>query len=176
VFLGTFPCIHITYPSLVHPLHYSPTSPTLLKMTSTGFNVPCSYTHRKCAIFTILHPPHLPSLSYWCRFIPALHCFSVCSSFSGVLPWHFTCKYVDLNSLTPLLLFLTLPPPHIAQVFSVLRVLLLHRRDVFQYYSLSFYSLFPPPQISSKSPTIGNIRERQVMIMLVFVFRTIFHI
>jgi hypothetical protein len=135
VFLGTFPCIHITYPSLVHPLHYSPTSPTLLKMTSTGFNVPCSYTHRKCAIFTILHPPHLPSLSYWCRFIPALHCFSVCSVelCLGTSP----VNVLYFNHHTHPLLFCTLfPLLCTVQKFSVhFIVLFLHRCDVFQYYS-----------------------------------------
>jgi hypothetical protein len=37
----TFSYIHVLYPALVHSLHYYPSFPTpLLKMTSTGFNVP----------------------------------------------------------------------------------------------------------------------------------------
>jgi hypothetical protein len=48
-------------PSLVHSLHYSPSSPTpFLKMTLTGFSVPYSYMHGK--FLNHIHP-HLPSPS-----------------------------------------------------------------------------------------------------------------
>jgi hypothetical protein len=50
----------VTYPSLSYPLHYSLSCPTpLLKVTSTGFHVPCSHVLRK--YLSHLHPP-LPFL------------------------------------------------------------------------------------------------------------------
>jgi hypothetical protein len=56
-----FPYIHILYSGLVHPLHYSPSSPnSLLKMTLTGFSVPYSYMYRK--YLNYIHPPYIPSL------------------------------------------------------------------------------------------------------------------
>jgi hypothetical protein len=45
-FLYIFPYVHVLYPSLVHPLYYSPSfSIPLLKITSTCLNVPYSYRY-----------------------------------------------------------------------------------------------------------------------------------
>jgi hypothetical protein len=42
----TFLYIHVLYPELVHPLHYSPFYPSpLLMVTSVGLNVPYSYLY-----------------------------------------------------------------------------------------------------------------------------------
>jgi hypothetical protein len=52
-FIVTFPYIHILYPDLVHPLHYSPSYPILIflfKITSIGFHVPYSYLYRKYTV------------------------------------------------------------------------------------------------------------------------------
>jgi hypothetical protein len=102
----TFPNIHILYPSLVHPLHYSPSSRIpLLDMTLTCFNVPYSYMYRKCLnIFTLLHLLHLLSPLTATPsperdpYIPVLHCSSVCSLFSGVLPCYFTIFYFNQSN------------------------------------------------------------------------------
>jgi hypothetical protein len=50
---------------LISP-HYFPSFPIPLhKITSTGFNVPCSYmTERPSTVFTLFYPLHLPSRSY----------------------------------------------------------------------------------------------------------------
>jgi hypothetical protein len=59
-FVVTFPCIHMLYPDLVHPFLYPPSSPTsLLKMTSTGFNVLYSYMFGKYR--NHIPPPAIPS-------------------------------------------------------------------------------------------------------------------
>jgi hypothetical protein len=56
-FIVTYLCMHTMYPSLVYPS--SPLfSLPLLKMTSTGFNVPYSFIHRK--YINHVNPP-LPS-------------------------------------------------------------------------------------------------------------------
>jgi hypothetical protein len=58
------------YPSLVHPLHYSLSSPTpLLKMTSTGFNVPYSYMYRK--YLNHIHRPLLSSFTFPLLLLPS---------------------------------------------------------------------------------------------------------
>jgi hypothetical protein len=103
-FIVTFPYIHILSPGLVHPLHYSPSSPTL---TLTGFNVPYSYMNKKYLNHiqpplpsSITSPPPLmPSLSHDLCYTPVLQCVNVSSLLSGLLPWYFTCKYVVLQSV-----------------------------------------------------------------------------
>jgi hypothetical protein len=57
-FIVTFSYIHVLYPKLVYPLHYSPSyTILLLKVTSTGFNCSCSYLYRK--YINHIHPPLL---------------------------------------------------------------------------------------------------------------------
>jgi hypothetical protein len=54
-----FPDIHVLYPELVHPLHYSPSYRLpLLKVTSKVFDVPYSYLYGN--YINHVHPP-LPS-------------------------------------------------------------------------------------------------------------------
>jgi hypothetical protein len=52
-------CVYVLYPSLVHPIHYSPFPLTpSLKMNLTGFSIPYSYMSKK--YFNHIHPS-LPS-------------------------------------------------------------------------------------------------------------------
>jgi hypothetical protein len=55
-FLCDISNIHVLDPSLIHPLHWSPSYPTpLLEMTLTGFSVPYSIWYRKN--LNHIHPP-----------------------------------------------------------------------------------------------------------------------
>jgi hypothetical protein len=58
--------------------------------------VPKTYSPSFTTSFTLPH--HISILSLIRLFyIPAFHCFSVCSLFSGVLSWYFTCKFLYFN-------------------------------------------------------------------------------
>jgi hypothetical protein len=97
-FLCDISILPVLYPYLVNSHHYSPSYSTpFLKMTSTGFNVPYLYVHRK---YTNHIHPSLPSsfilsllllysLYQDLLYIPALHCLSVFSLLEfclGILP------------------------------------------------------------------------------------------
>jgi hypothetical protein len=90
-----------------------------------------------------------------------LYSCSLLSIPSGILPWHFTCKYIVLQLFKPsLLLFFILVPPCSAQQFSVCFLVYCSYTNVVYFniflYSLSFFSSFHPPLVSSKSLTFGK--------------------
>jgi hypothetical protein len=134
------------------PLH-------LLKMTSTVsmFRIH-TCIENKLTIFTLLYPLHSPSpttntLPYHdLVYISVLYWLFVHCSVGfclGILP----VNILYFNQSTPPLLFLSLfPLPCIIQQFSVFSfVLFLHRCDIFQLFTLSFSSSFPPALASSNS-------------------------
>jgi hypothetical protein len=107
-------------PGLFHPLHYSPSSPPpVLKLTSTGFNVPYSHVWK---YFNHIHPCLPSSFSLPVPLLPPLNmtCFTflpfIVLVFSGVFVLvfylqifcYFTCKYIVLSSVNP---STTLPYP-----------------------------------------------------------------
>jgi hypothetical protein len=88
----TFLYVCTMYPGLVYSLHYSPSSPfTFLKLLQ---QVSMFHIHTCRKYINFIYPP-LPS-SFTLFYIHDLHCLSVYSFFSEVLPRYFTCKYTVL--------------------------------------------------------------------------------
>jgi hypothetical protein len=114
-------------------------------------------------MFTLLYPLHLPSppTAADLFYIPVLHCFSVCLLFSGALPWNFTWNILYFNQSNPLYYSsLPFPLPCIVQHFSMSFVASCSYTDVMYFnifHSLSLFSSFSPPLVSSNSPTFGNM-------------------
>jgi hypothetical protein len=150
----TFPWIHIFYPGLVHPLYYTTFYHIpLLKIISTGFNVPYSYMCGKHII--LFYPLHLPfpslnalALNMTCFiFLPSLVKYLIIVQWGFCLD--FTCKYILLKLVcSPQLLF--------SLTFS-LAVSCLYTDVMYFIIIHSFSSSFPPPSVSSNSLTFRNM-------------------
>jgi hypothetical protein len=153
-------------------------------MTSTGLNVPYSYMFRKYIDY--IHPPLPSSFIFpsstlpltWPVYIPVLivlvsvHCsVEFCLGILPVNIWYFNQSNISIT------LPYSFSIPCIVQQFSVCFLVFCSYTDVIYFniiHSL-LSSSFSPPFVSSNSLTIGNMFYTY-MIMLVFVFGSIFHI
>jgi hypothetical protein len=161
----TFPSIYIRIiPWIGSSLHYSPSCPTSpLMVTSTGFNVPYSFLHRK--YISHIHPFSLfiypPPSSDLLLAQPVLHSYPPLFKCLLVVQWEFCLGILPVNiffysqSNPPPLLFLTLPShPVLLKNFSV--------SSSCSYICISvlftiFISFCPSHLASSDSPTFRNM-------------------
>jgi hypothetical protein len=186
--------VYIGYPGLVHPLHYFPSFPTsLLSLTLTGFSVSYSCMYRThihhiqpplsssfalafllvCSFFTwpILYP--CPSL-FQCLFI--VHW----EFYHGILPTNILYFNQSSNLYYSFLPFS--PFPVLLNSLQCISLCFIPTH----YYSLPILFLFSSSLVSSIYPTFGDLICIYIcysimyiciyMIMLIFVFGSIFHI
>jgi hypothetical protein len=137
-FIVTFPYIHLLYPKLFHPLHYSPSYPIpLLMVISTGFNDSYSYLYWKYTnhIFTVFIYSLLltSALSFTRPVLLSYHSLfrCVCGSVE-ILPWYLEIYCSEVNVASLHYSSHPFPPSCVVQQFSVFHcILFLHNVKYF---------------------------------------------